>query len=235
MNLSRLFLCLVIFSVPAIAADLTGFPFQNETLRYTIKFASGVSVGEGAISASKGEGGGWRFDMNFTAGVPGFAFADTYRSTVDAGLCTTELNRGISHGPKKVTEKTTFDQKNRVASRKTTFPADGGTSELQLPSCAQDALAYSFLARREMGQGRVPQAAQIFFGGPYDVRVQYTGAMDIKIGSKTETTDHVNVFIKGPASDVTVEVFYARDAARTPLLYKVPVSVGTITVELVRR
>ena len=121
-----------------------------------------------------------------------------------------------------------------MASRKTTFPADGGTSELQLPSCAQDALAYSFLARREMGQGRVPQAAQIFFGGPYDVRVQYTGAMDIKIGSKTETTDHVNVFIKGPASDVTVEVFYARDAARTPLLYKVPVSVGTFTLELVR-
>jgi hypothetical protein len=113
-------------------------------------------------------------------------------------------------------------------------PEGGGKSELQLPACAKDALAYSFLTRQEMGQGRVPQAAQIFFGGPYDVRVDYTGAMDIPSGGKTVTTDHVNVYIKGPASNLTVEVFYARDAARTPLLYKVPVSVGTVSLELVR-
>jgi hypothetical protein len=85
-----------------------------------------------------------------------------------------------------------------------------------------------------MGQGRVPQAAKVYFGGPYDVRLQYTGAMDVTVGEKTETTDHVNVFIKGPASDLTVEVFYARDAARTPVLFKVPVSIGKVTVELVR-
>jgi hypothetical protein len=29
-------------------------------------------------------------------------------------------------------------------------------------------------------------------------------------------------------------MFYARDAARTPLLVKIPVSVGTVTLELVR-
>jgi hypothetical protein len=191
-------------------------------------------LGEATVSAANSDGGGWRFNMNFTAGVPGFNFSDTFRSTVTAELCSNELERSIAHGPKKVTEKTTFDQKQRTAERKTLNPEGGGKSELQLPACAKDALAYSFLTRQEMGQGRVPQAAQIFFGGPYDVRVDYTGAMDIPSGGKTVTTDHVNVYIKGPASNLTVEVFYARDAARTPLLYKVPVSVGTVSLELVR-
>ena len=68
-----------------------------------------------------------------------------------------------------------------------------------------------------MGQGRVPPAAKVFFGSVRTTcRMEYTGAMDITVGSKTETTDHVNVFIKGPASDLTVEIFFARDAARTP-------------------
>ena len=74
----------------------------------------------------------------------------------------------------------------------------GGKSEFDIPACAHDALTYQFLARREMGQGRVPPAEKVFFGSGYDVRLQYTGAMDIKVGGKTETTDHVNVFIKGP-------------------------------------
>jgi hypothetical protein len=235
MNLSRFSLCIFLAASVASAADLTGFPFQNETLRYNIKVASGVSLGEATVSATKDENAGWRFDLNFTAGVPGFAFADTYRSHVDGKLCSSELERAIAHGPKKVTEKTTFDQSARTAERKTLNPAGGGTSTMDTPSCAQEALAYYFLARREMGQGRVPQASKIYFGGPYDVRLQYTGAMDVTVGEKTETTDHCNVFIKGPASDVTLEVFYARDAARTPVLFKIPVSIGKITAELVRR
>ena len=233
MNLSRYFLCILLFAAPVAAADLTGFPFQNETLRYDIKYASGVTLGDATISATRTDGG-WRFDMHFTAGVPGFPFADTYRSTVSAELCTNELERSIAHGAKRVVEKTTFNQQDRVAERKTVIPAGGGQSELQLPACAKDALAYSFLARQEMGQGRVPQAAQVFFGGAYDVRVDYTGAMEISSGGKTVTADHANVYIKGKASDLTVEVFYARDAARTPLLYKVPVSAGTLSLELVR-
>jgi hypothetical protein len=233
MNLSRYFLSILLLAVPAAAADLTGFPFQNETLRYNIKYASGVTLGDATVSAAR-TGAGWRFDMHFSAGVPGFFFADTYRSTTTAELCTNELERSIAHGAKKVVEKTTFNQKDRVAERKTVIPAGGGTSELRLPACAKDALAYLFLTRQEMGQGRVPQASQVFFGGAYDVRVDYTGAMEIPIAGKNVTTDHVNVYIKGKASNITVEVFFARDAARTPLLYKVPVSLGTLSLELVR-
>jgi hypothetical protein len=146
----------------------------------------------------------------------------------------------ISHGSKKVTEQTDFDQKTNIASRRTLVPATadkpagGGTSDLQLPTCARDALTFQYFARREMGQGRVPPAGRIFFGSGYDVKMVYTGAIDIPVAGKPATTDHVNVSVKGPASDFTFEIFYARDAARTPLLIKIPVSVGTVALELVR-
>jgi hypothetical protein len=235
MNLSRFSLLLFAVAAPVTAADqLTGFPFQNETLRYNVVFASGANLGEATVSAHKADGGGWRFDMSFSAGLPGVPFADTYRSQATAELCSTELERAMTHATRKVTEKTTFDQRHNTAERQTLSPAGGGTSQLQLPPCARDALAYQFYARREMGQGRVPQASKVFFGGSYDVRMEYTGAMDVKVGAKAEVTDHVNVSIKGPQSDVTVEVFYARDAARTPVMIKIPVPIGKITLELAR-
>jgi hypothetical protein len=40
--------------------------------------------------------------------------------------------------------------------------------------------------------------------------------------------------VKGAKADSTFEVFYARDAARTPLLIRVPISLGTITMELTK-
>ena len=87
---------------------------------------------------------------------------------------------------------------------------------------------------KELGQGRLPPAGKIFFGGPYQVRMDYTGAQDIPVARKPTVTDHVNVSVKGPASDFKFEIFYARDAARTPLLVKIPVAVGTISLELAR-
>jgi Protein of unknown function (DUF3108) len=229
------FLFGLILAVPSFAADqLTGFPFQSETLRYNIRFSSGASLGEATVSAQKTEAGGWRFDMSFNAGLPGVSFADSYRSLVTTDLCSNELERAISHVTKKVLEKTTFDQSHNMAVRQTINPAGGGRSDLRLPTCARDALAYQFFARREMGQGRVPEAGDIFFGGPYRVSSQYTGAMTIPVGNRNEVTDHLNVSIKGPASDVTIEIFYARDAARTPLLVRIPIALGKITLELVR-
>ena len=235
MNFLRFSFSLFLAAAPVLAADqLTGFPFQSETLRYNIQWPSGISMGEASIGAQRSGAAGWRFDMHFSAGVPGVLFADTYRSNVTAELCSADLERTMTHGSKKVTEKTTFDQTRNLAERQTLSPAGGGKSELHLPACARDALAFQFFARREMGQGRVPQASKVFFGSPYDVRMEYTGAMDIPFGGKNQVTDHVNVYVKGPASDSTVEIFYARDAARTPLLIKIPAPVGKISLELVR-
>ena len=68
-----------------------------------------------------------------------------------------------------------------------------------------------------MGQGRVPPAQQVFFGSAYAVRMDYTGAQDITVGDKPAVTDHVMVSVKGPKADFSFEIFFARDAARTPL------------------
>jgi hypothetical protein len=216
------------------AADkLTGFPFQNETLHYSVNWPSGLSLGEATVTASHSDAG-WNFGLALSVGIPGFPIADKYRSSATADLCTTELQRDLSHGNKKVVEKTTFDQTNGTAQRQTLTPAGGGKSDLSFHGCGRDALAFWFFARRELGQGRVPPPETVFFGSGYSARMDYTGALTVPVADKPTVTDHLVTHIKGPASDFSFEIFYARDAARTPLLIKIPVSVGTISLELVR-
>jgi hypothetical protein len=212
-----------------VAADnLTGFPFQSETLRYSVNWPSGLSLGEATITASRSDTG-WNFDLALNVGIPGFPIGDKYRSSAAADLCSTELQRDISHGNKKVIEKTTFNQAKGTAQ-----PAGGGKTDLSFHGCGRDALAFWFFARRELGQGRVPPQETVFFGSGYSARMDYTGALTVPVAEKLTVTDHLAAHVKGPASDFSFEIFYARDAARTPLLIKIPVSVGTISLELVR-
>jgi hypothetical protein len=44
----------------------------------------------------------------------------------------------------------------------------------------------------------------------------------------------VNCAIRGPKSEIHLEILFARDAARTPLLVLVPFSLGTFSLELIR-
>ena len=221
---------------PILAADpLTGFPFQNETLRYRINGPGGLSLGDVTLTAHKAGDGGWNFDMSTSVLIRVVPISDRYKSTAGgAGLCSSTLQREISHGNKKVIEKTEFDQKKNQAQRQTVVPAGGGKSEFAIPTCGRDALTFLYFARREMGQGRVPPAGKVFFGSDYGVKMNYTGAQDVPVAGKPVVTDHVNVSVKGPASDFSFEIFYARDAARTPLLVRIPLSIGTVTLELVR-
>lgn len=219
---------------PAAAAPkLTGFPFQDESLRYSIKWPSGLSLGDVTFSAHRG-GPGWTFDLGIDAGVPGFRIADHYHSAADVHLCSTELERNISHGGRKTTEKTKFDQSNRTAHRVTVFPEGGGESDVNLPACAKDALTFFYFAREELGQGRVAPAEQVFLGAGYWVTLRYTGEATIKLDEKPAVTDRVVVAVRGPKANIDAEAYFARDAARTPLVVKLPLSVGTFSMELVR-
>jgi Protein of unknown function (DUF3108) len=232
----RILLIALVCAPLAFSADqLTGFPFQNETLRYRVTWPGGRSLGDVTMTAHKADGGGWDFDMSTSVLIPVVPISDKYKSSA-AGidLCSSTLTREISHGAKKVTEKTEFDQKANQAQRQTLVPAGGGKTEFSIPTCGRDALTFQYLARREMGQGRVPPAGKVFFGSGYEVKMVYTGAQDIPVAGKATTTDHLNVSVKGPASDFTFEIFYARDPQRTPLLVKIPVSIGTVSLELVR-
>jgi hypothetical protein len=74
---------------------------------------------------------------------------------------------------------------------------------------------------------------QVFYGAPYGIRLEYTGAQTVKLNEKPETADRVVVHLKGAGSETKFEILYRRDAARTPLLVKIPFSVGALTMELV--
>jgi hypothetical protein len=238
MNLSRYYLSIAAFvlALSAAAPAQTGFPWQNESLRYTMSYQSGLSVGEGALTARK-SGDGWNFEASVNAGVPGFAINDKIRSSATQTLCSNTFERDFSHAGKKTGEKTTFDQKAGSAERMTLVP-DGGTkpgrSTFDIPTCARDALAFLYYARVELGQGRMVAPQKVFFGSAYDVRMDYTGAQNIVVDKKSTVTDHLMVTVRGPKSNFNFEVFYARDPARTPLQIKVPLSMGAITLDLVR-
>ena len=208
---------------------LTGFPFQDETLRYSIRLPTGLALGEAVFTARR-TADGWSFAFTLDAGVPGFAIKDSYRSAVTADVCSDEFERRFNHRGKQSAETTTFDRPARRATRRTTVPPSDGKSEFTIPACPHDALAFVYLMRREMGQGRVVPAETVYFGAGYSVALKYTGAVTLPQG----IVDRLAGTIKGPSSSFTVEIDFGRDAARTPLAIRVPLALGTISAELVR-
>jgi hypothetical protein len=215
------------------AAAQSGFPFQDESLRYGVSWQSGLSLGEAAMNA-RHAGKGWEFTVSVNAVVPGFSLNDSFRALADAGLCSTELDRTTDHRGKSGSERTTFDQAAGSARRLTLFPAAGGESTFSIPSCARDAVAYIYYARVELGQGRVPPAQQVYFGSAYNVRLTYVGDETLKVADKPTLTDHLAASVKGPKADFTLDIFYARDPARTPLAVRIPAPVGVLSLELAR-
>lgn len=215
------------------ASAQTGFPFQDESLHYTLNYPSGLSLGDATLSAHK-TAKGWDFTVNLEASVAGFRIKDKYTSTMVEGYCSAEFKRDILHGSKSTREKTTFDQEKGTAKRVTEFPADGGVTDITTGPCGRDAIDFLYFARKELGQGRMPPAQTAYFGSAYSVRQNYTGMQVITLGDKKETTDQVIFSVKGPKAEFTVQVYFARDAARTPLVIKIPQTAGSLTLELVR-
>jgi hypothetical protein len=210
----------------------TGFPFADEDLNYSINWPSGISLGEAHLHA-KHSGANWNFVFNLDAGVPGYAVKDTYRSDAVPDFCATSFERSTSHGSRTTQEKETVDRDHGTVTR-VTLLKDGGKSEIPVPACVKDALTYLFYARRELGQGRVPAAQQILFGGLYQIRVDYAGAPMISVNEKQVQTDKVTCAIKTAASEYKFDIYFARDAARTPLLISAPLAMGKFSMELNR-
>lgn len=205
-------------------------PASAESLRYSINWASGLSLGEATLRADKGKEA-WDFEVTMDASIPGFTLRDRYQAQATPDLCSLQLQKNFTHGNRKGDEKITFDQQKSTATRETT---GGGKSDLSVSTCAKDALTFMQFARRELAQGRLPPQQMVDFGALYNVRIEYTGAQRIKVGDQGMDADRILATIKGPTTDLTVEIFFARDAARTPLLARIPLSLGSFTVELIR-
>ena len=173
--LCRALACALMASALSFAAAqpaLTGFPFTDEDLNYSIAWPGGANLGEAHLHA-KHSGADWNFTLTLDARIPGFAVKDSYRSDVGSepgrDLCSASFERSISHGSHVLKEKQTIDRDRGTATRP-------GSVEIPVPACVKDALAYLFYSRREMGQGRVPAAQPILFGGLLDIRSDYVGA-----------------------------------------------------------
>jgi len=219
---------------PLLAASAQpGFPFTDEALRYSLTWQSGASLGEVTMSARR-SAVGWNLDVTLNAGVPGFSLSDQLRSAVDPGLCSQEFDRDLTHGGKHTDDKTSYDQKANSATRSTLFPAGGGRSDFSIANCARDAVAFAYYARVELGQGRVPAPQQVYFGSAYSVSLEYGGEEKIDSGGKSVPADRVQAAVKGPSSDFHCDIFFARDAARTPLAIHIPLPLGTFSLDLVR-
>jgi len=210
--------------------------FENEQLRYSINWPSGLSLGEAQLGSSLEKASAdstarLHLEFNIDAAVPGFAVTDRYRSEASPDFCSVDFERNASHGAKKTDEKTTFDAQNGTATRET---SGGGKSDLKTSSCGRDALAFLYYVRRELSQGRIPPPQTVYFGAAYEIRLAFAGTQSIKLGDKQVEADRVTTSVKGAASDITFDIFFLKDAARTPALVRVPLTLGTFSMELVR-
>lgn len=214
-------------------------PASGEVLHYSINWPSGLSLGEASLRADHtGEGtaatAGWEFALDLDASVPGFAIRDDYHSTASPDLCSWQLDKKTSRGTRKSEERVTFDPTKTTAIREAVRgERTGGKTEISVPSCARDALTLLQFVRKELSQGRLPPSQPAVLGAAYQVRLEYLGNTAVHLGNQQVDADRFRTSIKGPASDLTLEVFFARDAARTPVMIKIPLSLATFTVELI--
>jgi len=202
---------------------------RAETLHFNVNWPSGLTLGEGELSSAPSNNG-WKFSMKGEAGFPAFPITEGANSTATSDLCSVELTKDSIRGKRHTTEKTAFDASTLIATR-TTVTNNGGKSEVRINACAKDAVTFLQFLRRELAAGRLPQPQQVFYGSPYQTRVQYVGTQQYRSQNQLIDADKLTAYIKGPATELTVELLFARDPARTPLLITVPVALGKFTVE----
>jgi hypothetical protein len=212
-----------------LAATAWGAGGWEESTRYQISWPSGLGLGEGQITAKR-DSGRWKFALLLEAAIPGFKVEDTFRSTATEALCSMEFAKDSLHGERKRQEKTVFA--GTLATR--TTEAGGGKTEFAVPACAQDALAYLFLVRRELAAGRMPGPQRIYFGAAYDIRLSRVGAERVTVAEVPTDTDHFKATLVGPKSRWEFDVYFAKDEARTLALVKVPFVMGSFALEWVR-
>src|SRR5260370_23314295 len=163
------------------AAPVSAPGFNNETLRYSINWSSGLSLGEAQLHATLLKPGQdperRHLEFELDAAVPGYAVSDRYRSDASSDFCSAEFQRTTTHRKKKTDEKTTFDAQSGTATRQT---VGGGKSELKSPTCGKDALTYLYFVRRELVQGRLPPSQPGFFGADYQLRAEFAGTQKFR-------------------------------------------------------
>lgn len=221
-----------VFLIPALLSSCfaTEAPFAGETLRYSINWPTGLSLGEAEMTAraSTRKDAAVEYEFRLDASLPGFPITDVYRSLATAGFCTVEFEKRFTHGGRKGAESTTI-RPDGVAVRQT---EDGGKSELPASTCARDGLAFLYWLRSELQRGRVPAPQTILFGAAYQATLKFATTERVLVNDKPWEADRIEVVMKGPASETKFELFVGRDPARRLLKVRVPFVLGSFSMEL---
>jgi hypothetical protein len=216
----------LLLGLTAIAADST---VPNETLHYSVNWPTGVSLGEALLSAS-GSPAHMHFAFDLDASAPAFPVSDRFRSDASGGFCSSEFEKSISQGSKKADDKETFDSATGTVTR------GSGSAQAEMLSnpCGKDALTFLYFLRQELSHGRIPQQATVFFGAPYEVRLNSAGTESIKIGNASVDADRITATATGPSSSISFEMLFLKDQARTLAVVRVPLALGKFSMELVK-
>jgi hypothetical protein len=228
------------FLFPAFLVSAFPGSARAETLHYVVNWQSGLSLGEATLTTNRSlwvvggvETAQWKFGLDIDASVPGFAIRDQYTSSAGKEICSAKLDKTVHRGAKKSEEAVTFDQDEHTVTRTTQPDGPGvGKSDASVGPCARDALAFLQYVRQELAQGRLVPQQPVVLGSQYNVRLEFAGTETVKKMGKPVEADRIHVTIKGPASDVGADIFFAKDEVRTPVLARIPLSLGTFTVEL---
>ena len=230
-------LTLLLLALPATAekkSTIVSAPPDDEVLTYSVNWPTGLSLGEGRLRTTRQKTGAaekWSTEFSLDASVPGFPVNEHAQSSTDGDFCSSQLEKTYTHGKHKAEETTKFDQQAKTAQRET---KGGGKTDISFTGCGKDALAYLDELRRELGQGRLPPPQTVYFGAAYKVSVQFTGTQRVTIGDVPVDADRLLATIKGEKTDITVELFFSKDAARKPVLVRVPLSLAIFSMELAR-
>jgi hypothetical protein len=202
----------------------------KENLHYDVNWPSGLSLGEVTLQATH-SAEGLVASFFLQASVPGFSVEEKASTKSNSAFCSVEFEKTFLRGKRQGSETTTFEPGKLSAKRST---KGGGTSEIAVPQCPRDALTYLYHVRKELAAGRLPQMQKVFYGAGYDATLQFSGVERIQVGGESIEAEKLTLTLKGPASENTAELYFARDAVRTPLLIRVPLAMGKFSMELSR-
>lgn len=228
----RFFAAAIVLRSSAALLLLTGpaAAQQTESLSYSINWPSGLSLGEGSITAVA-SGPYWDFGLRLEATIPGFPIRDEFKSrAANDSLCSVSFSKESTHGSRVSSETSTFDAEKKILRRET---SKGGKSEVAIGPCAKDALAFLFHLRKELAAGRIPPQQTIYFGAAYQATLKYAGTHTVTQGDSRVEADKLTVSLKGPASTTAFDISFARDAVRTPLSIRSQFAMGSFSMELV--
>jgi len=170
------------------------------------------------------------FQFDLDAGIPGFAVSDRFRSVASGSFCSEEFQKTTSQGSKHVDDKERFDPSTGTVTR----GSGSGQSSIDANPCGKDALDFLYFFRQELSQGRIPPRQTIFFGAAYEIKLDSAGTETLKIGNSQVETDHVKASVSGPSASISFDLFFLQDKARTLAVVRVPLALGTFSMELAK-